>query len=95
MSAAITPVDEAENALMHMEPRRSTLRGVSEYVVTAERARTEILIGAGQVATRSVGLTIATVAGVVLIVSGPLMLIARNRQAPASVERSATDILVG
>ena len=57
--------------------------------------KTEVFIGAERLATRGVGLTIATMAGVVLIVSGLLMLISRSRQAPASIEQGAADMLVG
>jgi protein-S-isoprenylcysteine O-methyltransferase Ste14 len=63
------------------------------FIVTAPK--TEILIGAERIATRGVGLTIAMVAGIVLIASGLLMLISGSRQAPASVERGAADMLVG
>jgi hypothetical protein len=69
------------------------LIGNALFIVTTPK--TEILIGAERIATRGVGLTIAMVAGVVLIASGLLMLISRNRQAPASVERGTADMLVG
>ncbi len=51
--------------------------------------------GAGEVASKGVGLTIATVAGAVLIASGLLMLFSGSRQPLASVERGAADMLVG
>jgi hypothetical protein len=56
--------------------------------------KTEIFIGVGQVATRGVGLTIATVAGVVLIASGLLMLASRNQRTPAVGEQGTGPTLV-
>lgn len=63
------------------------------FIVAAQK--TEVFIGAGQVASRGVGLGIAMVAGVVVIASGLLMLASRNRQVPASAERDASRIVVG
>jgi len=62
------------------------------FIVMAPK--TEIFLGGGRVASRGVGLSIAMVTGVVLIVGGVLMLVSRNRQAPASAERRAVTELV-
>ena len=71
------------------------LVGNTLFIITAPK--TEILIGAerSRFVSRGVGITIAMVAGVLLVASGLLMLISRNRQAPASVERGAADLLAG
>jgi hypothetical protein len=69
------------------------LVGNTLFIITAPK--TEILIGAERFVTRGVGLTTATVAGVVLVASGLLMLVSANRHEPASDERSAAHMLVG
>ena len=61
---------------------------------TVMATKTEIFISVALVATRGIGLTIAMVAGGMLIVSGLLMLTSRNRHAPASEERRAAHIMV-
>jgi len=68
---------------------------VGNALFIAAAPKTLIAIGAGQGATRGVGLTVAIVAGVTLIASGLLMLISRNRRAPASAERDAAHSMVG
>ena len=69
------------------------LVGNTLFIITAPK--TEILIGAERFVTRGVGLTAATVAGVVLVISGLVLLVSRNRQAPASAERGDAHILAG
>jgi hypothetical protein len=71
------------------------LVGNTLFIITAPK--TEILIGAerSRFVSRGVGITIAMVAGVLLVASGLLMLISRNRQAPASVERGAAHSMAG
>jgi hypothetical protein len=56
---------------------------------------TEILIGAERLASSGIGLTIAIVAGVVLIASGLVMIVSRNRRVPARAERGAAHMLAG
>lgn len=54
--------------------------GNALFINTAPK--TEIFIGAGQGATRGVGLTIATVAGAVIVVSGLFMVASHRRRSP-------------
>jgi len=63
------------------------------FIVMAPK--TEIFIGAGQIATRGAGVTIAMVAGVVLIISGVLMLVSRNRRVAVLSAPSALSTLAG
>jgi len=60
-----------------------------------EAPKTKVFIGASQFANMGVGLTMAMVAGVVLVVSGLVLLVSRNRQALASAERGDAHILAG
>ena len=63
------------------------LLGNMLYIAAAPK--TEIFIGAGQGATRRVGLDIGMVAGVVLIVSGLLMFASHKRRSPAEPAEGA------
>jgi len=69
------------------------LLGSALFIITAPK--TEILLDAGRVASRGVGLTIAIVAGVVLVASGLLMLVSRKRQTSAPVEQDADPMMAG
>jgi hypothetical protein len=57
--------------------------------------KTKVFLGGSRFANVGVGLTVAIVAGVVLVASGVLMLVSRNRQAPASDGQGAAPELVG
>jgi hypothetical protein len=62
------------------------------FIVAAPK--TEIFIGAGQVASRGVGLDIGMVAGAALVASGLLMFASRDPRVPAFGERGAAPTLV-
>ena len=93
MVARGTRLDKRMLAWITVAVGVAELLGNVLFIVMAPK--TEIFLGGGRVATRGVGLTIAIVAGGMVIVSGLLMLVSRNRQAPARAERGAARMLAG
>jgi hypothetical protein len=85
-----TWLDKRIVAWVTMTAGAAELLGNWLFIITAPK--TWLGGGAGQVATRGVGLTVATVAGVVLIISGVLMGAPHRRRSPAESAMAAARV---